>query len=143
MKFDIDIRHFFKSTGSKFSSRIVRPLIDPSREWVIGFFVSVVAFLVVALYLGYDFYIQMSHVEQPPVVVEDVVQYRSKDADSVLTQYQARKAQFDALRSEKKDLVVDMAPETSPSADTGSTSPETVSQDVLVLDPLADDPDGQ
>ncbi len=84
--------------------------IHPERDWMMGLSVSTVVFLCTALYLGYHFYVQLK--EEPIQESGEIatVEYKQKEVESILSQYEENKAMFEKLRSDTQNIEGAQAP---------------------------------
>ena len=108
-----------------------RRLIEPVREWALGLTVSVVLFLILAGYAGFDFYQQSQFAGVEAESGETLVVYKERDVVSALEYYRTKEESFKKLRTDRSAVFV------SPSPQGAVASTSEVSEPAI---PLAEQP---
>lgn len=74
-------------------------LLNPTRDWLLGFTTTVVFFVISLTYITADFYIQFITPSKPPSITTQIINYDERDVLFYSKKYSDRDTQFKTLRS--------------------------------------------
>lgn len=93
-------------------------VMHPVRDWTVGLVVASTLFMGFSAYAGFTFASKYRGVDVVPPFDNSIVVYKRNEAQEILVMYQNRKAEFETLRAERRNITV--------------TSLDTESEDVPV-----------
>lgn len=77
-----------------------RPFLYPLREWAVCLTLTVIVAITLFGYAALDFNTQLTEKNMPVIPEEQMVRYRSSDADGILRYYEGRTRIFNTLRQD-------------------------------------------